>query len=505
MSENILELNNIVKTFPGVIALKNVSMSVRRNEILGLVGENGAGKSTLMKILIGLYQPDSGEFLLRGEPAMLKDPDSAMRAGIGMVFQEGCMIPNLTVMENIFLSHEENFRKYGLLSRSSMVREANKVLSAVKLHVDPNTLVAELSAADKQMVEIARLLWLLRQYGQENPILILDEPTTVLLREEVQTLFEILTELKKSASIVFISHRLEEVIENTDRIVILKDGEFVKEMPSHEADMARVEGLLVGHGFSDDRYHESDQNEPADEIMLEVKDLVHEGQFAPISFTLRRGEVLSLVGLIGSGKEEVCRCLSGLAPADGGTVAVQGKRAFIRTPKDAIRAGIGYIPVDRRSDGLALDLNVEENINLLVLKKYQTGPFSNLKSEHQNAKFWVKENNIKTPSLRTRTANLSGGNQQKVVLSKWLSSSVKVLIVDHPTRGIDVGAKDEIYRRLRSLSDEGMSIIVMCDTLEEDIGLSHRMIIMKDGAFVREVPCPRSEKPRPVDIIGYVV
>ncbi|WP_455383125.1 sugar ABC transporter ATP-binding protein [Salinispira pacifica] len=505
MNESILELKDIVKTFPGVVALKNVSMTVRRNEILGLVGENGAGKSTLMKILIGLYQPDSGEFLLRGEPASLKDPDSAMRAGIGMVFQEGCMIPNLTVMENIFLSHEENFRRYGFLSRNAMAKEASKALAEVNLRLDPATLVSDLSAGDKQMVEIARLLWLLRRYGQENPILILDEPTTVLLREEVETLFKILTELKKSASIIFISHRLEEVIENTDRIVVLKDGEFVTEMESSKAEMAHVESLLVGHGFSDDRYHESAQSDPGGDVVLEVDQLAREGKFEPISFSLKRGEVLSLVGLIGSGKEEVCRCLAGLTPADGGEIRVNGRRVGIRSPKDAIRAGIGYIPVDRRSDGLALDLNVEENINLLVLKKYQTGPFSDLRREHENASFWVKENNIKTPSLRTRTANLSGGNQQKVVLSKWLSSSVKVLIVDHPTRGIDVGAKDEIYRRLRALADEGMSIIVMCDTLEEDIGLAHRMIIMKDGSLVREIPCPRSEKPRPVDVIGYIV
>lgn len=504
-NEHVFELSNIVKSFPGVVALKNVSIAVRKNEILGLVGENGAGKSTLMKIMIGLHQPDEGAVTLRGKKTALRDPDDAIRHGLGMVFQEGCMIPNLTIQENIFLCHEDKFRSLGFLSKRKMVEQTKVVLERVKLKLDPNVLVGDLSAANKQMVEIARLLWLSRLYGADNPVLILDEPTTVLLEEEANTLFSILNGIKKEASIIFISHRLEEVIRNTDRIIILKDGAFVKEMRSSDANIPDVENLMVGHGCSDDRYHESDQNEDNGAVLLEVIDLEVENKFKPISFSLRAGEIIGLVGLIGSGKEDICRCLAGLEKSTGGEVSVEGRRVHIKSPKDAINAGIGYIPVDRRNDGLALDLNVEQNINLLVLKKFKKRLLLKRRLERENASHWIRENNIKTPSQKSRTANLSGGNQQKVVLSKWLSSDVKVLIVDHPTRGIDVGAKEEIYKRLRTLSSSGMGLIIMCDTLEEDIGLSHRLVILKDGEFVKEATCPKEAKPEPLDIIGAIV
>ena len=501
----IIELKNISKSFPGVKALDRIHMVINNNEILGLVGENGAGKSTLMKILVGLHEPDEGVLIHSGKQLELKDPDMAIRNGIGMVFQEGNLIPNLTILENLFLCHEDNFTRYGFISQKKMYSEAVKILERVKVKLDPQRVVRELRAADKQMIEIARLLWLSEFYNQENPLLILDEPTTVLIEEEVETLFAILQEIKRSASIIFISHRLEEVIQNTERLVILKDGQLVSEMSTSDADTEKVERLMVGHGFTDDRYLETDQTEIDDTVLLEVHDLTLEDKFEPISFTVRKGEIISLVGLLGSGKEEVCQCLAGIIPADGGTISVQGKRAHIRSPKDAITAGIGYLPVDRRTDGLALDMDVEENINLLVLPELRKGPLLSSGLENENARRWVEQNNIKTPSFHTKTANLSGGNQQKVVLAKWLSSHVRVLIVDHPTRGIDVGAKEEIYRKLRALSRDGMGIIIMCDTLEEDIGLAHRLVIMKDGKFVEEVPCPKEDKPEPLNIIGSIV
>lgn len=501
----VIELVEITKTFPGVVALSKVDVSIRRNEIFGLVGENGAGKSTLMKILIGLYQPNGGRFLLDGTEVVLKDPDEAIRNGIGMVFQEGNLIPNLTVLENIFLCHEETFSKAGFISKRKMYEEAVKVMAVVDLDLDPDTLVGDLRAADKQMVEISRLIWLSRLYGRDNPVLILDEPTTVLLEEEVDTLFRILRELKKNASIVFISHRLEEVIQNTDRMLILKDGEVVTEMISPEADISVVERHMVGHGFTDDRYLESQQSVPAEEIILEVQGLRMERKFKPLDFRLKAGEIISLVGLIGSGKEEVCRCLAGIDRADEGTITVSGTKRQFFSPKDAIQAGIGYLPVDRRSDGLALSMNVEENINLLILKEARRGWLLDGKKESASAEYWIRENNIKTPSSKAKTANLSGGNQQKVVLAKWLSSHVKILIVDHPTRGIDVGAKEEIYKRLRQLAEDGMGIIIMCDTLEEDIGLSNRMLILKDGVLRKEIDCPKENKPEPIDVIGSIV
>jgi ribose transport system ATP-binding protein len=346
---------------------------------------------------------------------------------------------------------------------------------------------------------------LAKLYRQENPILILDEPTTALNEEEVETLFSILNDLKKESSIIFISHRLEEVIKHSSRMIILKDGELVKEIESQNAKISDVENLMVGYGFSDERYHESEQSKIQETVMLEIKDLEIENKFKPISFSLRKGEIIGLIGLVGSGKEDVCKCLFGLSTANSGEIRVNGERASIKSPQDAINAGIGYIPMDRRNDGLALDMNVMDNINLLVLKNLKKGLFLNSRLERENAQQWVKETKIKTSSLRMRAANLSGGNQQKVILSKWLSSNLRILIADHITRGIDIGAKGEIYELLHKLSNAGISIIIMCDTLEEDIGLSHRLILMKDGNYVREVACPKGNKPAPVDIIKLII
>jgi ribose transport system ATP-binding protein len=518
MAEAVLQLRNIQKRFPGVVALKGIDLDVRPHEILGLVGENGAGKSTLMKILVGLQRPDpGGTMLLHGRPLELDGPEASIRNGIGMVFQEGCMIPNLSVLDNLFLCHEEPFRIAGFLSKRRMTEKARTVLGTVGLAgLDPRKQMGELSAAQKQMVEVARLLWLSEHYGVENPILILDEPTTVLQEAEVEILFSLLNELKKRASIIFISHRLEEVVQHSDRVYVLKDGEHVGTLerdasasaPARRAPVAevpKVVRLMVGHELSAEHYKESLQSEPSQAVALTVRGLRREGAFRDFSLELRAGEIVGLVGLLGSGKEALCRCLMGAERPDGGTIELAGKRVRFRSPKDAIKVGIGCVPIDRRSDGLATSLDVAENVNLLVLRRLLTGPFLDPRREKENAERWIRECLIKTPSLRTQCANLSGGNQQKVVIAKWLAAEVKVLILDHPTRGIDVGAKDEIYARIRALAAAGMSLLVMCDTLEEDIGLSNRLIVMKDGAVVRELPCAARHKPSPVDVVSYVV
>ncbi len=302
----ILELKNVTKSFPGVKALKGFDLTIYENEILGLVGENGAGKSTLMKILVGIYQMDKGQFILRGREVFLKDPHAAIRHGIGMVFQEGGLVSNLTVAENLFLGHETEFRKFGFISNRNMNSEASLVLEKVGLTISPDTIVHKLTPAQKQMVEISRQLWLSRLYGQANPVLILDEPTTVLLDSEVKKLFSILEDLKNEATIIFISHRLEEVINNSDRIVVLKDGDFVTEMAKADATEKKIEQLMVGRDLSDEHYRESEQIEPEDEVVIDVKDLSKDGFFEPVNFTIRRGEIVSIVGLIGSGKEEDC-------------------------------------------------------------------------------------------------------------------------------------------------------------------------------------------------------
>ncbi len=501
----VVELTNIHKNFPGVKALNNVDFSVCPQEIIGLVGENGAGKSTLMKIMIGLYSFDQGQMTLRGTPATFSDPKMAIRQGIGMVFQEGCLLPNLTIAENLFLCHEAKFTRYGLLSMQDMKAEAARQLDRVGLQLDPGTYIRDMSQAARQMVEIARLLWLSSLYGVNNPVMILDEPTTVLLADEITRLFEILQHIKHEASIIFISHRLEEVLDVSDRIVVFKDGENMAELSAKEADIHQIEQLMVGRGMAEEHYKESEQREPEATVVVEVKGLERKNSFAPLDFVVHKGEILSFVGVLGAGKEEVCRCMTGTAKADGGQIFINGKQIAIHSPKDAIRAGVGYIPIDRRSEGLALEMDVMSNTTLIKLKKLLTHGLISPKKEKQEAVYWTEECRVKTPSLKTPCANLSGGNQQKVVLAKWLAADVDVLVLDHPTRGVDIGAKEEIYKRIRTLADNGMAIILMSDTLEEDIGLCNRMIFMKDGKVTGEMACPPTRKPAPVDIIDYIV
>ncbi len=335
--------------------------------------------------------------------------------------------------------------------------------------------------------------------------MILDEPTTVLQEKEVAILFKTLHEIKSQVSIILISHRLEEVIENSDRIVVFKDGHYITQMPSADADIHKIEELMVGRGMLGNHYIEDKQREPEKRERLVLTDVSLKGSFEPMSMSLREGEIVSLVGLIGSGKEDLIRCLLGIKRFDSGTVTVEGRQVHIHSPSDAIRCGIGHVPIDRRQEGLALDFSVKDNINMLILKRLRSWGLINPVRENDNARHWVKDCLIKTPSIYAKCGNLSGGNQQKVVISKWLSSGVKILVLDHPTRGIDIGAKEEIYKRIRVLADSGMSLIIMCDTLEEDIGLGNRMIIMKDGKVTREVACPREKKPTPQDVIEAIV
>ena len=505
-SKPVLEIRGINKVYPGVVALDDVSLTVMENEVLGLIGENGAGKTTLMKILVGDVQPDGGTISTPTDGIItLAGPAAAIRYGIGMVFQDGSLIPNLTVTENLFLCHEQNFQKSGFLSLREMKKEAREQLAQVNIELDVDREVRDISPAMRQMVEIVRLLWLSQLYGHYNPLLILDEPTAILSDSEVETLFTILAEIKNKASVILISHRLQEVVENSDRIVILKDGRNVTEMPARDAKIAEIEQLMVGHGFSSDRFLMKDQREPEAGELLRVEDLSKKGQFEPVDFTIHKGEIVSLVGLIGSGKEAIINCLTGLEKADTGQIFIEGKLVNVSSPSRATALGIGHVPIDRRNEGLATGLSVADNINLLVLKTLRKWGLLSRRKERANARHWVDECLIKTTSVDALCANLSGGNQQKTVIAKWIGSHIRVLILDHPTRGVDVGAKEEIYRLIRKLADEGIGIILMSDTLEEDIGLSNRMLILNDGRLVKEEVCPPDLKPTPKDIIKYIV
>lgn len=503
--KSVLEMVDISISFPGVKALENVNFNIYEHEIVGLVGENGAGKSTLMKILIGLYKMDNGKIILREEETRITDPRMAAQTGVGMVFQEGCLLPNLTVAENLFLCQEYIFKRNGLLSIRGMLDQAEKQLARVGVDVNPKAYIRDLSQASRQMVEIVRLLWLSSVSGVVNPILILDEPTTVLIADEIKKLFTILKNMKKSVSIIFISHRLDEILELSDRIVILKDGKNMAELDGKKAQIREVQRLMVGHELAEEYYKESQQNEPDEEEIISIEGLEKRDSFRPASYSVRKGEIMSIAGVLGSGKEELCRCISGVMKAEKGNILINGKIVRIDSPADAIKEGIGYIPSDRRDEGLALQMDVMSNITLIILREMIKSGLISHRKERKEASFWIEQCRIKTPSLKTLCNSLSGGNQQKIVLAKWLAAKVKVLILDHPTRGVDVGAKEEIYKRIRLLASEGMAIILMSDTLEEDIGLCNRMLIMKDGEITGEVECPAKNKPAPVDIISYMV
>ncbi|AGI68645.1 sugar ABC transporter ATP-binding protein [Octadecabacter antarcticus 307] len=503
--EPILKMTGIVRRFPGVLALDHVDFEVRKNEILGLLGENGAGKSVMTKIMIGIQQPDEGIISLNGKKTTLNGTIDAIQKGIGGVFQEGSLIPNLSVTENLFLCHEQDFLKWGVLSCRDMRVEAKRLMAMIKLDVNVDTKVSQLSPAAKQMVEIARVLWLAEQYGSTNPIIILDEPTTVLNDRERDTMFEILHELKQRMSIIFISHRLQEVLENCDRLHVLKDGQSVIQMPAAGMQVAEIEKLLVGSEFSGDRFRESEQDTPDGKAIFKVEKFGCTSAFEPLSFELRAGEIISVVGLVGSGKEELCACITGLRAHDQGTITVDGKAPTKGSPKAAVRAGIGHVPVERRDEGLALNMSVADNINYLVLDQLKTSGLINGQKEKQHALKWVVECLIKTPSINVACSGLSGGNQQKIILSKWLSSNVSVLILDHPTRGIDIGAKDEVYRLIRKFAKAGIAMIIMCDTLEEDIGLANRILVMNERKLVKEFDAPPNKKPTPQEIFKLII
>lgn len=500
----LLVMRGICKNFPGVKALDQVSIEVFPQEIVGLVGENGAGKSTLMKVLAGIYQPDSGEILFNGQQVSIASPRQARSMGIAMVFQEQAVLPNLTVYENIFLGNEKKFSNAGIVNRERMIREAEQLLQEINMGISPYAYLHELSFMERQMVEILRNIWLSRQADVQNPLIVLDEPTTVLEEKEVELLFTKLRELKKHISVIYISHRLREVVELCDRVYVMKDGKNAACFSRGEFDEDLLRTKMVGREFHGEYYLVSEQRQPAARVVLELEKCTRRGAFQDVSFQLHEGEIISICGVVGSGKEELCLALFGLLPLDSGKIYLDGRAVEISSPAQAFALGIGYIPEDRRNDGLVLNLPVYENITISILYRLSRGPFLNRGTQLSLSQQMIEKLRIKTPSALALCRNLSGGNQQKVVLSKWLLSRVKVLIMSHPTRGVDVGAKHEIYALIRELTRQGMAIILIGDSFEEDIGLANRIVTMKDGKITGILDATTS-KPNPSELIRYVV
>lgn len=504
LSDLLLEMRGICKSFPGVQALDDVYFDVFRGEIVGLVGENGAGKTTLMRILCGIYQPDRGEIILDGKKVLFKNPQDARRHGVGMVFQEQSILPNLTVAENLFLGYESLLSQRGIFSKKKILLQAKEVLEEFGLDFHPDMPTYRLTFAERQMLEIARNIWLAQASSARTPLLILDEPTTVLEEKEIEFLFAKLAELKERASIVYISHRLSEVVHLCDRVHVLKDGKNAGTFVRSEVSEELLRSRMVGRKFEGEYYLTSEQGKPGNKVILELRNCTKEGKFYNVSFQVAQGEIVSICGTVGSGKEEVCQLLFGLLRPDEGDILVEGKKVTIDSPEKALALGIGFVPEDRRSEGLVLNLPVAENITLPILEGLCKGPFVDSQKQIEVAQKMIHRLNIRTPSPKVPCANLSGGNQQKVVLSKWLVSRVKVLIMLHPTRGIDVGAKQEIYRLIRELSRQGIGMIILGDSFEEDIGLAHKILVMKDGR-IRAVLDATEFKPTPADVLQYVV
>ena len=500
----VLEVRRATKSFPGVKALDDVSLEIGRNEVVGLVGENGAGKSTLLKVLNGVYALDDGELRVNGRITRLAGPRDAFDHGIAMVFQEQSILPTLSVAENVFLGREHEFLRWGVLDKAAMNEAARTELRKVHLDVNPTAPCDALTFAERQMVEIAKAVSLDTRI-EGDVVILLDEPTSVLESKEIEVLFEIVEALKSRASFVFISHRIDEVLRVSDRVYVMRDGKVVAETPAADVSVHRLHELMVGRALHHEYYREARQGAPRPEVALEARGLSSRAGFRAVSFTLRKGEILGIAGVIGSGREALARCLAGFAPIDSGALEIGGAARRFGSPAEAVAAGVGYLPRERRIEGVVTGAPVVENMTMSALGEFTTGGLIRRTRERSVVRDWIGKLSIKTPSPDTFAGSLSGGNQQKVVLSKWRIAGSGVVILDHPTRGIDVGAKEDVYELIRDMTDEGLSIILLADTLEEVIGLSHTILVMRDGEESARFDAPAGGKPSQLDLIAHMV
>ncbi|QIY71178.1 sugar ABC transporter ATP-binding protein [Streptomyces sp. RLB1-33] len=478
--DELLRIEGIRKTFPGVVALDSVDFDLRRGEVHVLLGENGAGKSTLIKMLSGAYQPDSGRVLVDGEEARIHGAQDSERLGIATIYQEFNLVPDLTVAENIFLGRQP--RRYGLIDRKTMEAEAAELLERVGVSVSPRARVRELGIARLQMVEIAKALSL------NARVLIMDEPTAVLTSEEVEKLFAIVRQLREDGvGIVFITHHLEEIAALGDRVTVIRDGKSVGQVPASTAEDELVR-LMVGRSI-EQQYPRvrATGDDGSGAALLTVEGLTRDGVFHDVSFEVRAGEVVGIAGLVGAGRTEVVRAVFGADPYDKGAVKVAGSELRRHDVNAAMAAGIGLIPEDRKGQGLLLDASVEENLGLVTMRAATHGGLVDLKGQREAAARIAEQLGVRMAGLGQHVRTLSGGNQQKVVIGKWLLADTKVLILDEPTRGIDVGAKVEIYQLVNELTAAGAAVLMISSDLPEVLGMSDRVLVMAQGRIAGEL------------------
>jgi len=482
-SPPLLEMRGIVKTFPGVRALDGVSLELHHGEVLALTGENGAGKSTLMKVLSGVHQPDAGEILINGRERHFHRPAESQQAGISIIYQELDLIPQLSVAENLFLGRERTHR-LGFLDSGDEARETTAQLSKLGVSLDPHAKVESLTVAEQQFVEIAKAL------AVDARIVVMDEPTAALSQREVQRLFEVIDGLRsRGIGVVYISHRMDEVERVADRVTVLRDGAHIGDLEAGHLDREKIIHMMVGRSL-DAEFPKL--KAPLGEVLLKVEHLQRPPKVRDISFELRRGEVLGITGLIGAGRTETARVIFGADRPTGGQIYVRGRPVEIRSPRDAVRLGICLLTEDRKNQGLVLGRSVRENFGLPNLDRLRRGAFIDEVQEKRRFESFRESLSIRLPSSETPASSLSGGNQQKVVLAKWLERQTDIVIFDEPTRGIDVGAKVEIYQLVNRLAAEGKAILMISSELPEILGMSDRVLVMHEGQIAGELPDPQS-------------
>ena len=480
MEQPILEMRGINKAFNGITVLNDVHFSVKKGEVHALMGGNGAGKSTLMKILTGIYSADSGEIIIEGKSVSIKSYDDAQKNNISMIFQEFSLIPTLTVAQNIYLTREKK-TSLGMLDDKDCEKKTEKLLEELGVDIRSNNVVQNLGVGYWQMTEIAKAL------SQEAKILIMDEPTSSLTKNETEVLFSFINKLKaKGYSIIYISHRMDEIFEICDRITIMRDGRYITTEKCSETDLDTVISHIVGMQF--DQAFEWKERSYATDVppIFEVRNLNAE-HVQDINLKIQPGEIVGIAGLMGSGRTELLRNLFGIDPIDGGDIYINGQKQSIKNPKNAIEAGLALIPEDRRMQGLVLEHSVKDNMILPILSKVKKGAFIDSKKSNEISNEFVRKLNIKTDNIFKKAGLLSGGNQQKIVLAKWLANDPIVLMLDEPTIGVDIGAKTEIVEIIRAMAENGKAILVVSSELPELLALSDRVIVMHDGKIKKEM------------------
>ncbi len=491
MPEPILTVNNITKTYPGVVALNNVSMTFEKGEVHALLGENGAGKSTLIKIISGAIDPDRGQILFDNKEYKKMTPGLARESGVAVIYQEFSLVESLSIAQNVFLGEHGGM----LVNYGDLKKRTAQIFAGMNVKIDPSAKVMKLSPAQKQLVEIAKAI------SRNARLLIMDEPSAPLSASEVETMFEIIDRLKnKGVTVIYISHRIEELFRISDRVTVMRDGRYIDTLVTKQTNRKELINLMVGREMKE--YYPKRTGTPG-EVVLEVRNLSGLGD-RDISFAVRKGEILGVAGLVGSGRTELASIIYGAHPKEGGETWVEGQKREIRSPDQAIEYGIGLIPEDRKHHGCILHASVKFNISLSTFNKNSRFFIVNSKALKKTAAYYVEKFNIKTPSMEQRVQNLSGGNQQKVILAKTLAADTNILIFDEPTRGIDVGSKQEIYNLMIELVSQGKTILMISSDMEELLGMADRLIVLCEGRLMGEVPKEKFDQRTVIELAsGY--